>query len=481
MMMELQYREDDASLCRSLDEVPVSDNVRSIAQELECQIDRPVVYWLNFEGDNNYSYRHPFFQNQFWVSVKSQEQQGELDRLVLAGLYRGVLDRKRLLWAIPKQEYEKQIVAYSDDQHKNAAYKMINKVNSFVSSIDAELFLKQFRIQTSDEALQRLLNSKISGLEEYINMQTDDPNYRWYPESEINNLIDLSNLYRRGGRYQYWVEKMVNRLQPKSVRKEYLNIIKNISDLVKSAPSNYTNDSVRDTHDALLKSILEGVNLKCWLDIRRWDVKEGEIPISQAMTGKVYSYIPVDLPNQDFLVKSIRYAREMIAMIEEYCSFFDKETNYPITSVTLVDSSCSIACVNGNAQAGYYISFMSGIFYVLKDRAQNMEISFLVASEYNLYWPEANIREELYKYAVFFVAAHEYGHILNGDCDPTTQNKPNKERAANLRALSLLKMLVGMQNKYHGRKSYPKGALADIHLLTETMRMIEDCFSDGQI
>ncbi len=362
-MQDIPYNFDKSHLVRTIDGLRLQCTAKCLAEQFEKETDRPTVFWLEFEGNNNYSNRHPLFSNQYWITIKHQEEQSEYERLILAGLYKGVLDRKRLLWAMPNADYLKKIVTEYTKECRKSAYDMITAINAFVTTIDTELYLNPRGFQTSHAAHEKLLKARIDGLKEYIDLQTaNQRRYIWYRETKIFNLLNFANVARVSEKYKYRIEKMINRIYPKSARDEYKCEISNVIDSVKTAYNEYTEDNIESVHEKLLASIIESFELTDILNARRYDVLESEIGIPMATGAKVYSFIPKEIENQGFLARSMKYVRKMISMIQEYTDIADMNRLQYNVGAALIDSKRSCACANGNKQSGYYISFMIGMF-----------------------------------------------------------------------------------------------------------------------
>lgn len=452
-MQKFQFDLDKSYLCRTLEKVPISDHLKPLAEKMMTQMDRPVVFWLDYDGDNNYANRHSFFQNQFWITVKHQDEQEEFDRLILVGLYRGVLERKRLFQAMPTLKYKERVDLYKEVEHKKSAYDMVTKINSFVTTIDAELYLKDYGIITSKAAKKKLYDAKEKGLLEYIKLQTDAKNkhaqYTWFMESEIENLLDYSNVCRVNYSFKYGIEKLISKLYPKNARERYLRTIGHLIDYVNKAYSNYTPERVTDVHNTLLCDILDEFKLDDCLVAKRMDVKEGTITINQAEDAAVYSFIPDNLSEQEFLGLSMRYVREILSLIEEYYSAYDTSHKYPPVGATLIESDSLGIYVNGERSKGYYVSFTIGLMKKLKTRVNEAKLEESLLQKYHKYFSQEDIREQLYRYALYFITTHEYGHILNGDCEPDSSEKTDKEMKADRVAMQMLEVLCGAQSKYH--------------------------------
>ncbi len=65
------------------------------------------------------------------------------------------------------------------------------------------------------------------------------------------------------------------------------------------------------------------------------------------------------------------------------------------------------------------------------------------------YLSEEELKEQIYKYLIYFITAHEYGHILNGDCDGINPEHANKELLATQQAKRLIKCLMPFEDEYH--------------------------------
>jgi len=64
---------------------------------------------------------------------------------------------------------------------------------------------------------------------------------------------------------------------------------------------------------------------------------------------------------------------------------------------------------------------------------------------------EEEIRDLLFRYALFYIVCHEYMHIFHGDCDKVAdkeEKKRKQERATDKDAKSLVKKILPLQYRH---------------------------------
>lgn len=65
------------------------------------------------------------------------------------------------------------------------------------------------------------------------------------------------------------------------------------------------------------------------------------------------------------------------------------------------------------------------------------------------------IRKRISKYCLYYIAAHEYAHVVNKDCEPSASSSSidEKEAKADQRACSMLKASLPFQHRSDPRQS----------------------------
>ena len=95
---------------------------------------------------------------------------------------------------------------------------------------------------------------------------------------------------------------------------------------------------------------------------------------------------------------------------------------------TLPDAHANLILSNHiNAYAnkfvsGCYLSFTAGLLIEVMRSAQDCMAT--VPPQCVAAIGESAVRSRLTKYALFYITAHEYAHILHGDCEQSTSYKP---------------------------------------------------------
>ena len=120
--------------------------------------------------------------------------------------------------------------------------------------------------------------------------------------------------------------------------------------------------------------------------------------------------------------------------------------NLPDVHANLIDSRHQNAYAN-RLGGKCYISITSGLFLQILHSISTE----IVPPQCVAILGEKEILQRLKKYAIFYIAAHEYAHIINGDCEEadcyqsTWDLRSRREAAADNFARSILKKVLLLQ------------------------------------
>ena len=406
-------------------------NLRASAKELavifEKQIDLPVLYIIDSDYDQNYSHRHPRQHNQFVVTAKPQTEQSEFERLILSGLYRGIQDRRRHMVLWKKDTYllnlksTKQIVEYR---------KFIGALDSFVSTFETNLYLKQYEITTSQSTLNKQLNAFRQKLQEYIEIKSTTPCFKWYREVEVSNLLVYGKLF-----YKYPVSKLALSHLIAQVNPYYFQLSDRVVKMLSSAESNYDRSDPEKTIGYLNREIISIFHLEKMVELSRF----GDFYRRQPLWGQeseIFSFIPEDFPRQDNLVLSFKLANSFLSDMREI-----SEGRLPEATVNLARNNT----VNGTSDTrnGNQIILTDTLLLTIAD-------NYLPFYEHERLSEVSVTPETFFHYIIYFVVAHEYAHILNGDCSrpvSSPSDQEARESRADSRALSMVKQTIFFNNR----------------------------------
>ena len=145
---------DESKVIRNIEALNLSKKSEILAQKLIEKIDMPVVFEINSQKDKNYGARHGLYHNQFWVIVKPQSEDSEYERIILSNLYRGIQERRRVLHPAISETYKNTLLKLTPKDVREKRIKisreLIGRIGALATTIDAELFLSEYGIATSN-------------------------------------------------------------------------------------------------------------------------------------------------------------------------------------------------------------------------------------------------------------------------------------------------------------------------------------------
>lgn len=102
----------------------------------------------------------------------------------------------------------------------------------------------------------------------------------------------------------------------------------------------------------------------------------------------------------------------------------------------------------------YYLSFFAGLLQTVIDSTDSFDISRIPQAIVNAFG-EAEVRKRVSTYCIYYIAAHEYAHVINKDCEPAASSSIPDEKEANAdqKACSMLKASLPFQHRPDPRQS----------------------------
>lgn len=398
---------NDAPLIYDIQYLNLPKEYERIAISLLKSCDMPMVFWIGANTTLNTRGRHPAQINQYWVLSRTNTSNNENNRLILAGICANIQERKRYLQVCPNPAYEKKLKKSRDSTHVKAYYDFLRAIYSVAASLDIECFLEANGICTESEAIQASFVSHIKKLTEYQKLQSKKKSCytsRWYREMRLHNLLSYATFYRRSADYRLTITRLLNQINPK-----YIKTVKTVSQIIQQYKQENSGSNGEELHEQLLRNLVYALHAEDIVCYCYPDVFSGEYPISPEIYAPVYSYVPSDLTNQSALLRWMRMSRELI------CSY-RQSTWYeaPDVMVNLIDSDIVNAYADGSLTSGYCISFTKGLIEACHYYIANWKYSDHFAK-----YPYDDVNYHLLRQVVFIITAHEYAHILNGDCNDT--------------------------------------------------------------
>lgn len=395
--------EQASQVIRDISRLHLEPKTEDLAFQIASQIDMPVVFIINSEWKENFARRHSDqMPNEFWINIAPQTDPKEFNRLVVGLLYRGVQERRRYSCLQPLQEYYTAL----GHKHRKTYCEVLGKLTSVATSLDAELYLQRYGIFTSDQLHHAMLDDRISKLREYYHIRSANPSYSWWREIEVLNLVEYGNYYRRGKAFR---DKLLPLL--KRVNKEYVIIVQRVAAFVVEAKKRYTPDTAAETVEWLLQKFIKLFSLENVVELRPVNTYKERIKLADGNYALAYSLVPDDWDSQEILITSTRHANYFLTLIQQSLNF-----KAPLAHVYLINESICNAYSNPGAGNEFILAFTTGLFRKIHSHVYCESFhpaSYELAK--NKYDRETYINK-FYCYIIFYITAHEYAHILNGDC-----------------------------------------------------------------
>lgn len=443
--------ERKGTVVRFVDQLDISDTAKSLAKELVNQIEMPVIFLIDHDLDKQYALRSQTNHNQFWVLACHQKEQSEYERIILSNIYRGIQTRKRFLHPVPNPEYEASINQIADPRLKQERqklyYELLHKISSFVSTIDAEIYFKPKGIEVSLTQKQWLYEDRISRLNEYLSLQKTQRGFCWYKEVECINVIDYARIASFDERYKVGIVNLLKRIQPTSASKRCMKRFSELIRVISDAHQRHGISPQEEITTWMVQEVVRILDFENDLLLKREYALNGSFILETGEHTNVYSYVPVGFVDELTIIQSMKYINEGILLLQEYNSAL-LNIAIPDVHANLIHSDHINAYAN-KLPSGYYISFTSGL---LTEVMRSVHKCFdKVPIHHVATVGESAIMLRLKRYALFYIATHEYAHILHGDCEQATNFQTTlnlvdrKEKLADSFAREMLSKLLLMQ------------------------------------
>lgn len=437
------------------------------AGNLINQVEYPVLFWVNAETDKNYAALHPRNRNQFWITIKSGTVQSEVERIVLANLYKQVQLRKRYMVVMPNQSYLEIMNKKKDTKALKRLRELQNKLNAFTSSLECEMYLAKYGISTDCNVRENGFLDRKKKLEDYLEKKRKNPAFRWYREVEVHNLLDYGFYARFEQRYEYHLTKMIKMINPKVVSEHYLNDVQRVKSLIAEAYSRYTGDNGEDVINWMREELIKYFHLESMLRVEAVDSRHARKMIHDRYVD-IYTFVPEEYPQEELVLQSCRSVNECLGLFREKV-FLD--THYPFASVAVsYDMGRNISSFISAEKKYYillYVDFLSELEQMVRQYKPNEMVSEIQSVKGDTY-----IRQKLMKYALFFITLHEYAHILHGDCDHLEKNESvsdrnRKEELADIFANENFCQIINYQYRLLSQREFFEYIMEDMVLQTE--------------
>lgn len=396
---------------RSIDELTLSEEARALANKLLQNIDMNVVYLMNSNRSYNYRNRHSLQHNSFWITIKTGTDQTETERLILAGLYVASTESKRAAKFDLTENYRKVLMSAGNKQRVENVRTLISKINSAVVTLETNCFLAKYGFQTKSENMNKRFSMFLSEFSGQIQRMKINRN-SWPKEIELCYIIDGGYFSEYSSTYQKQIDIIVNQIPKTTIKYYFKNYLAKVIEIFAKARREFTNEE-NDARETALSRMRELFKLQDRFEITYPFCFAGQYPVSLDSREKVISFVPEEDVNADFITKCFIIANECIIGIQNM--FLTKNITAADPHLNLIQSNMINAYSDGSKQEGYYISVTFGLLFEISKRI------YTLIKDYPSECDEIITKDEMYdkwfKYTLYWVIAHEFAHIMNGDCD----------------------------------------------------------------
>lgn len=437
--------ENKGTVIRFVNQLDMGEDAKRLAYEMLDQIDTPVVFLIDTGLDKNYAGRHAFQHNQFWVTANHQPEQSEYERVILSNLYRGIQARRRFPEVVPDEAYYSKLEAISDPKSRKERIEnyqqLIGKINAITSTIDAEYHLAPRGIIVSEFAKRRNFDDRIRILDRYLEIQRKAPFWCWHKELALHNMLDYSRIAYWNSVYFRGISNRLNCVLPPHDSKKFLSQLKQLVRVIKTAKEKYASEPETDVPTWMINEIIAILQIKDMVRVEYPYSAYGTFNLENGENVPLYSFVPEGIQGEAELILGIRHVNEGILLLQDYSGAIKKQ-ELPDIHANLVRSDHCNAYAN-KLDGEYYVSFTIGMLKLLMRSSDEIDLSSVPREAITLLG-EREVRCRLRKYIIYFIAAHEYAHVLNGDCDHAESMyscgyaNQAKEENADLKAQNLL-------------------------------------------
>ena len=426
-------------------------DVTTHALRLMEQIEYPVVFWVNAETDKNYAAQHPHNPNEFFVTIKANTSKEEMERIVLSNLYKAVQQRKRYLVAKPNIDYHESI------KHDSIRVKLLDdlvgEINSFGTTLECELYLKVFGIETAEDVKKSKYDHCRNSLLEYEKLQKKYSGYHWLKENEASNLIEYAACSRLNDSYAISMKKGVLKLKPRQDALRYYSVLRTIEEMVADFRSSYTGTNGVDLVEGFHRRLVKVLQVDHMISLEYNNVYQS-IRTINGEQKRIFTFIPDDYEDQELLLRGVRAANQCLGLYRESIYL---NISKPYARITVCNNpGNNMSAYSSEDRKDYfiliYVDFLKNLQKAIEECAAEPELESIIRMREKDY-----VIDKLFTYAIFYSTLHEYGHIIDGDCDEEHEVDLEREKKATEFANQLLPRILGFQYRqigYHEMMAY---------------------------
>lgn len=395
--MRMRNRNSDIPLIYCLDYLNLDKEAREIAENLQEQTDMPIVFWLDSDISLSIGARHPKQNNQYWIIIPPRAEEDERRRLILGGMYRAVQETNRY-WRFKCYEESEEL------------HQLAGAIGSVATSIDVACFLEKYNIRTDAYILNIRYKNEKKILRRYIgNLKAKKyaGEILWKKEKEFYHIIQCGDFYQRNVDFRKELEYLTKQIGNSFFQKMIL-----VAEQIAEMKSKYDGTNGNILTEELMRKWIHQFDLEERVRLFIPDYYESEYPVEGGM-APVFSYIPESCPEQKELMRWLRLTRQIICHYRSMKGFEE-----PDVLVNIIDTDVCNTYADGTVEKGYCIGITTGLVRLVNHVINDMEILDGLKYMVDAYG-EAGVRKQLMRMVIYFTAAHEYAHILAGDCDET--------------------------------------------------------------
>ncbi len=403
-----EMKQLDGYLIRDINLLKISEKAKKIVKQLDSKIDMPVVFWIDYPRAKSVTGRMPNKHNQFWVTVAPQKEQSEFERILIHNLYRGVMQTERY----PSIDFNQSYINSNPEVPEIKQMQHLGEhIISFAQTILCHAHFSSFGISTSELSHEKKIEMLKNEAQNIRDLVHSNPRV-------IHFVVDLCGIacisheyYRVAFRI---ADKAGNRVKSSIIKTKLMELTK----IVFEFKEKYTIDN----ESGLLRNLLSDTIILFGLDGvfkvgYQYNMTTQDIQINGI--DYVYSYLPINLEDRNFYIKSIKYINSALCMMQEYLDLLGTEPAKDF-HINIAKGSKVDAFADGNMEKGYFITVTIPFLKRIKEYVKIIDVSSISENE-------KIFRDRLFKCVIFYVFFHEYAHIYYGDCDDANL-LPQKER-----------------------------------------------------
>ena len=430
-------------LVRDIDRLDISREARNAARELIELIDMPIVFDMDARGDKSVAGRMPGKHNQFWVTVVKGFDKKETERIILAHLFRGVMETLRYPTLKIEDSFIRKLLNQNKRNEISSLREFGSAITSFVSSIICECFLDPYKIKTGAAVRLRNQNHILKKWEKRSENKKKLSKFKRNDFKYILLVLHSANQARVSPDFDKQIISLINRKFPYNVAQKICEDIYSFKQLIQNTFSEFNKGNGAFLSERLYEKIISSFKLQTVMQIVfPFAYKIGDNDeLQRAKMKDVLSFVPEDIDNYKFFIKCVRYANSAIVLSQEY-SHYILDEELPDVQVYVGMGSKANAYANNDEKNGGSITFTYKMFKKLKWHADNFRIKTEIEDDSRFV---SECRERMLKLLIFFITLHEYSHIISGDCNTNLHQDLEHENHANCSALIALKRIIPYQ------------------------------------